>query len=312
MMVQAAALSLMPMHLMLDGRGRIVSAGATLRRLIGQAEEFDSAFRVIGAHADVPTLAGADRVFLETVEPPIQTLRGRSVALPQGGALMNLGFGIGLIDAIKQYGLTDRDFAPSDLAMELLFLHEANSAMTDELSRANLRLEEARSRAEAQAFTDPLTGLFNRRGLDIAFQTVRSGAGPFAVAVLDLDHFKVLNDSHGHAAGDEMLRQVARRLEAVTRSVDVIARSGGDEFILLLPGLTEDDRLLRLGARIVDSIEQPVVIKGAACRVSSSIGFAVSSHDDTGSLSDKIAQADAALYAAKRGGRGQARIAAAA
>lgn len=311
-MVQSAALSLMPMHLMLDGRGRIVSAGTTLRRLIGPAEDFASAFQVIGAHPGLPTLAGADRVFLETVKPPVLTLRGRSVALPHGGALMNLGFGIGLIDAIKHYDLTDRDFAPSDLAMELLFLHEANSAMTDELSRANLRLEEARSRAEAQAFTDPLTGLFNRRGLDIAFQTVRAGTGPFAVAVLDLDHFKVLNDTHGHAAGDEMLRQVARRLQAVTRNVDVIARSGGDEFILLLPGLAEDDRLLRLGERIVDSIEQPVKIEGVCCHVSASIGFAISSHDETETLSDMIAQADAALYAAKRGGRGQARIAAAA
>ena len=307
-----AALSLMPMHLMIDPNGRITSVGATLERMIGPARHFAEIFCALGGDDADIALAGADRVFLQMRAPPAQQLRGRSIALPDGGALMNLGFGIGVIEAIRNFSLTDRDFAPADLAIELLFLHEANSAMTDELSRANLRLDEARSKAEAEAFTDPLTGLFNRRGLELAFQSVRQSDGCFAVAVLDLDHFKTLNDTHGHAAGDEMLRRVAARLHSVTRGVDVIARSGGDEFIMILPGISDRARLLRLGRRMVESIEEPAEIEGAECRISTSVGFAMSSDFEVAALAEMIASADAALYAAKRGGRGQARIAEAA
>lgn len=307
-----AALSLMPMHLMLDREGRIVSAGSTLRRLTGLADRMDAVFDATAA--DLPAMMTAERIFLRLRRPPHLVLRGRAMPTTDGGLLANLGFGIALVEAIRTYGLTDRDFAPADLAMELLFLHEANSAMTDELSRANLRLEEARSKAEAEAFTDPLTGLYNRRGLELGFETLRRGAlstppQHFALAVMDLDHFKALNDSHGHAAGDEMLRQVAARLHAVTREVDTIARNGGDEFILLMPGLSDLSRIRSLGERIVAAIEQPVEIAGASCRISVSIGVAISQHYPSPSLATMLADADVALYRAKRAGRGCTMIA---
>lgn len=309
MTLQSAALALMPMHLLIDGTGCIQSMGTTLARLTGPVRDFTQAFSVAGEGDAAIPCGRVDRVFLQMRAPPGQQLRGRAIPLAQGGVLMNLGFGIGVIEAIRNFDLTDRDFAPADLAIELLFLHEANSAMTAELSRANLRLEEERSKAETEAFTDPLTGLLNRRGLGLSFPSIHQADGAFAVAALDLDHFKALNDTHGHASGDEMLREVAARLRSVTRSVDVVARAGGDEFILLLPGIADRGRLLRLGGRMIDMIEQPARINGTLCRVSASVGFALSSDFRDATLPQMIAAADAALYAAKRGGRGQVRIA---
>lgn len=316
MKLAGAALALMPMHLHVDARGRIVSAGATLRRLLGDASDFASAFEPADAAETLSDMAAADRIFLRprTRKGAGVVLRGRAVALPDGGLVFNLGLGIGLVEAIHRFQLTDLDFSPADLAMEFLFLHEANNAMLAELSRVNLRLETARRQAETEAFTDPLTTLRNRRGLQLSFEALRqrmtrSGAADFALMVLDLDDFKKLNDSHGHAAGDEMLGIIARRLRAATRRTDTIARTGGDEFVLLLPCQTEPEVLAALGRRIVKRISEPVDIAGQTCRISASIGVAISTRYRQIDWPRMQADADAALYAAKRAGRGGVRIA---
>ncbi|WP_134724702.1 GGDEF domain-containing protein [Paracoccus luteus] len=316
--VVAMLCRLMPMHLWLDRVGAIRSAGPTLRKLIGDAADFGTAFEVIGgAGADLSwdATGTADRLFLRLRSAPQVVLRGRGAALPFAtgapgeGALINLGFGIGLGDGVRQFALTDQDFAPAELAMELLFLSQANAAMMAELSRFNLRLEEARMAAEAQALTDPLTGVFNRRGLTIAVEAALLGAGAaggpgFALLHIDLDLFKAVNDTHGHAAGDAVLRAVAARLSAETRLCDSVARMGGDEFVLLLPGLTDADKLLKLARRIIERVEEPVRVAEADCRISASIGAVVSTWYDTLDAQRMQRDADAALYAAKAGGRG--------
>ena len=316
MNLERATLLLMPMHLHVDAAGRVLSAGTTLRRMMGRLSEFDTAFEAVGpvAGARLAQLAEAERIFLRNRADPGQVLRGRAIALADGGLVFNLGLGIGLVDSIRNHDLTDRDFAPSELAMEFLFLHEANNAMMDELAQANLRLEEARRRAEAQAFTDPLTGLSNRRGLQLSFEALRQGGrrampGHFALVVLDLDHFKALNDSRGHAAGDAMLCEVAARLREVTRSCDTIARIGGDEFVLLLPGISDVAALEQLGRRIVRRLEAPARIAGEISRISASLGVAISSRYARIDWRQMEADADAALYRAKREGRGCTRIA---
>lgn len=303
----------MPLHLLVDAHGAIVSAGSTLRAILGRRTQFLDAFEPVG-NAALSDLAQAERVFLRLRDWPEQTLRGRGVPAGEGATLFNLGFGIGVVDAIRRFRLTDRDFVPSELAMEVLFLHEANSALTDELTRANLRLEEARTKAETEAFTDPLTGLFNRRGLELAFTALREDAlrdpaAQFAMIVMDLDRFKALNDSMGHAAGDDMLRTVAGRLRAITRDEDTIARTGGDEFILLLPHCPDQTRAAALGERIIQSIRQPVTISAQHCQMSTSLGIALSADFPTPSWGAMEAAADRALYAAKRAGRGRAVIA---
>ncbi len=316
MNLERAALMLMPMHLHVDAAGRVLSAGSTLQRMVGPVRDFDAAFEAVGpvARASLAQLAAAERVFLRSRTDPGQVLRGRAIALADGGLVFNLGLGIGLVEAIRNHELTDRDFAPSDLAMEFLFLHEANNAMMDELSQANLRLEEARRRAEAQAFTDPLTGLSNRRGLQLSFEALRQGTlhaapGHFALVAMDLDRFKELNDSRGHAVGDAMLCEVAARLRAITRSCDTIARTGGDEFVLLLPGISDPAALEQLGRRIVRRIEAPARIAGGVSRISASLGVAISSRYARIDWSRMESDADAALYRAKREGQGLLRIA---
>lgn len=311
--IASAALALMPMHLLVDPAGQIVSAGSTMRSIIGDQARFDLALEPLQPRA-FKDLDTADHVILRLRDHPEQSLRGRAIRTSGDFTLFNLGFGIGVVEAIRRFDLTDQDFAPNELVMELLFLHEANAAMTEELSRANIRLEEARSKAEAEAFTDPLTGLYNRRGLDIAFAAVRQAAAidssqQFALAVIDLDRFKELNDTRGHAAGDEMLKIVSKRLRNITRDQDTLARIGGDEFVLIVPQLTDPKQLRALGERIIECIETPVDIMGEHCQISASIGATLSTAFHEISWEGMEAAADQALYSAKRGGRGTLKIA---
>jgi len=153
---------------------------------------------------------------------------------------------------------------------------------------------------------DALTGLYNRRAVERDLQRewrrwVRRRER-FAVLVLDLDHFKRINDTLGHPAGDEVLAQVAQRLAAQARDVDVVARIGGEEFLLLLPG-TSRDGALRVGERLLAQLrEQPLNAAGSAHTVTVSIGATqVEAGDaDTAAV---LARADRALYRAKADGR---------
>lgn len=317
--------ALMPMHLRLDSTGAIAGAGSTMRQMLRpQMLHFDDAFfltRPACETTSIATLAMAgktgQRVFLRSRDDAGLTLRGHVILLDQGELLINAGFGIGLADAVRKLALTERDFAPGDLAMELLFLHEANWAVMSELARFNRHLDEAREVAEAQAFTDPLTGLLNWRGLDLGLsaaicddhlaRTQRASSG-FALMHLDLDFFKAVNDELGHAAGDAVLQAVAGVLRGATRANDAVARVGGDEFVLLLAGMTATGPLHQLAKRVIDGIEQPILVDGATCRVSASVGIARSSDYDDIDPKTIQADADAALYASKRAGRGRSTI----
>lgn len=311
---------LLPMHAMVDDEGDFVTCGPTLRKVIGPERRFDAAFEVIGAGEQPPEAFILDkartgeRILLRVKSRRGTTLRGHAVSMGRQGLLLNLSFGIGIIEAIRDYQLTDADFTPTDQVMELLFLHEANRAITAELSRFNMRLFEARETAEAQAFTDPLTGLYNRRGLELALNvalTAHGGQRPddgFGLLHLDLDRFKEVNDRLGHAAGDQMLQHVAEALRSETRQDDNLARIGGDEFVILLAGRQVAERMVALGNRIIARIEQPLVIDGVECSVSASIGATMTDFYPDSELGQMQADADAALYRAKRAGRGCVRL----
>lgn len=319
MNIGVAALDrLMPMHLWLSQAGVIMSAGSTLQksfreqRLLGlpffDLFEVRRPGGVLGTD-DLCRRAG-QRLSVVPLEPVgAQPLRGVALQLPgRDGLLINLSFGIGVIDAVALHQLTDADFAATDLAMELLYLVEAKTAVTDELRQLNLRLQGARDAAEEQALTDTLTGLRNRRGLDLALEDSISHGISFGLMHIDLDYFKSVNDTLGHAAGDYVLREVATALAAETRKGDTVARVGGDEFVLVFVGLTEPEILSRIADRLVERLSVPMQYEGKPCQISASIGITISTDYDAPNSDRMLSDADQALYASKNAGRGQAKL----
>ncbi len=156
---------------------------------------------------------------------------------------------------------------------------------------------------EHQALHDPLTGLPNRLLLgDRLEQSIRAAereGGSFAVLLIDLDRFKDVNDTYGHAAGDALLAQVGPRLRKVLRSVDTIARVGGDEFVVLLPSAGSAEDVGRTAAKILETLEAPFAVEGHASQVSASVGIALYPQHGAEGLA-LLRAADAAMYMAKR------------
>lgn len=186
------------------------------------------------------------------------------------------------------------------------------------------RLRAAASDGARLAVTDGLTGLYNRRYadqyLDDAFARARGASGggapaDLAVLIVDIDHFKSVNDTFGHAMGDAVIREVAQRMREELRGVDLVARFGGEEFVAALP---ESDAMEAMEAaeRLRIAIEKTPFARpdalgpGPALRATASIGVAALSEADAAPAA-LLSRADAALYAAKRGGRNQTRLASA-
>jgi diguanylate cyclase (GGDEF)-like protein len=304
--------ALCPMHLVLSGDATVLHAGATLRKLRPARDLAGLAFldlfevqrpRGMASLADLRAAAGT-KLHLQFRDPPQTGLKG--VLVPWGaGAVVNLSFGISILDAVRDYALTSADFAATDMTIEMLYLVEAKSAAMEASRKLNQRLQGAKIAAEEQAFTDTLTGLKNRRALEHVLDRLAAGGTPFALMHLDLDFFKAVNDTLGHAAGDHVLQQVARILVDETREQDTVARVGGDEFVLILNGLTDIARLDRIATRIIARLEEPMIYDDTPCRISGSIGTSLSTYYADPRPDRMMADADLALYASKRQGRAQ-------
>lgn len=146
---------------------------------------------------------------------------------------------------------------------------------------------------------DPLTELPNRRVFEqsVTDALAKDRSACFALMMIDLDHFKQINDRFGHAAGDEILRVSARRLHGLLRSIDMPARLGGDEFAALLPGL-DRAAAIRLGQRIEDELGEPIVCNGQVLQVGISVGIAIAPQDGI-AASELLRMATAEMYAEK-------------
>ena len=162
-------------------------------------------------------------------------------------------------------------------------------------------------RLAADARQDALTGVANRIALFEALHVKLTSGREVAALYIDLDGFKSVNDDHGHAVGDEVLRTVAARLCGAVRIGDIVARVGGDEFVVVSDTLEDNDEALKLGSRIRDVLALPIAFAATQVEVGASVGIAfVSSADrDPDTL---LSDADRALYQAKRTGRGRVEL----
>lgn len=303
---------LMPMHLILAHNGEILECGPTVAKLFTQRDligaSFFDCFDVsrpynIASVADMLASNGA-KLHLAIRNTHHTTLKAVGVPLEGGdGMLLDISFGISVVDAIRTYDLTIADFAATDLAVEMLYLIEAKSAAMTESRKLNTRLQGAKVAAEEQADTDTLTGLKNRRAMDNVLSRFIEADTKFGLMQVDLDFFKTVNDTLGHAAGDCVLLEVARILMEETRKDDLVARVGGDEFVLLFHGLTDLKKLNDIAYRIIARLELPIVFKDKQCLISASIGTTVSDYYPEPNVDEMLSDADLALYASKNKGR---------
>ena len=307
---------LMPMHLWAGPDGRVVQAGPTLSKMVRRGDlagrpifdilDIRRPARIAGV-SGLMAVAG-QRLGLTLRSAPHLPLRGALSPLPGGaGVILDISLGLSFAQAVAEFGLTLNDFSPCDQTVDLLYLHEANSATMALSRQLSHRLEAARAEAQAQALTDPLTGLANRRAMDTAIaRCLDEPMADFGLLHLDLDLFKQVNDSLGHAAGDAVLERVGTILRDQLRHTDIAGRVGGDEFLVLLRDGIAPPELEQVAARLIAAIEQPVPFEGRLCHVSASVGLVASTdYPDRPGLRRLLADVDAALYLAKRAGRGR-------
>ncbi|AXK72758.1 diguanylate cyclase [Lysobacter sp. TY2-98] len=185
-------------------------------------------------------------------------------------------------------------------------LQRAHEDLEAKVAERTLELERLMAMLESQARQDPLTDLPNRRGLmerlprSLDRSTRHDGA--IAVMFVDLDRFKHVNDTLGHDAGDELLRECARRLVSAVRKTDIVARLGGDEFVIVLENVRDPEtHARRVAEKVREALAEPVDVGTAKVRVSASIGVVIQA-DGTITAEDLISRADRRMYAAKHAG----------
>ena len=178
---------------------------------------------------------------------------------------------------------------------------------THSLQRATEELVERQAENEYQALHDSLTGLPNRllfqQRLSDAIDEAEGSGGSIAVMLMDLDHFKEVNDTLGHHFGDQLLKEIGPRLSTVLREHDIMARLGGDEFGILLPELPEESVAIRIAERLLEELARPVTVEGLALDVSGSLGIAIYP-DQSRDAESLLRRADVAMYSAKEAGGG--------
>lgn len=183
-------------------------------------------------------------------------------------------------------------------------LNASNLALTNEMKKS----QDARDKIEYLAYHDYLTGLPNKMMLsEFLKQAIRNAERNgklVAVMFMDLDNFKMINDTMGHSAGDQMLRQVAERLSSTVRKNDIVARIGGDEFIIMLEGMNDTGGIAKVADKIITSFSQPFTSKEDGIFLTTSIGIAVFPEDGD-DVEKLIKNADIAMYKAKEKGKSQ-------
>ncbi len=187
------------------------------------------------------------------------------------------------------------------MALDMFDTRTALAQLRAELSGTQAREQQARHQAQH----DGLTQLPNRDHFGTRLQQALSNPQALAVMFIDLDGFKQINDAHGHAVGDELLKIVSARLAQSVRSSDLVARLGGDEFACLVAGLSNHEQLSHFARKLFDHVAEPIQIGPLRLSMRPSIGIAMRQAPDT-SAATLLSQADTAMYLAKREKTGHA------
>jgi diguanylate cyclase (GGDEF)-like protein len=223
-----------------------------------------------------------------------------------------------ITDALSRLAAGERDITVpererQDEIGEMAKAFEVFRSNANALEEAHAATREAQEQAQSLARHDALTGLPNRRifnaELENATSHSRSGLQAYSVLMIDLDRFKPVNDLQGHAVGDLVLCEVARRLRSVVRKGDVVARLGGDEFAIIaeVEQQSYPDMIIRLAGRVINVVREPILVGDSRIEIDASIGIATSPTDGVDS-EGLLRAADIAMYRAKRDGRGTFRF----
>lgn len=306
----------MPMYVLVGSDGIIRDAGPMLRKVLKGTRFIGHSFMSLfefhrpqgfGDFNQIETLFNA-KVVVNTRCNRLRKMACLIAPLPDGeGILINLNLGVGLEQIVVDQKLVATDFAPTDVSIDLLYMIEMQKAVLGAAQGLNHQLHGAKIEAEEMAITDPLTGLGNRRALMRFVRRLMSRdlSKSFAVILMDLDHFKAVNDNFGHAAGDHVLKTVANRLRSETRPLDMVARLGGDEFVMVLPNFGNVKTLESFFNRIIRKISEPIQFNKDTCNIGISLGAIVTNGDDFDSIDQILSVSDTALYESKNQGRGR-------
>jgi diguanylate cyclase (GGDEF)-like protein/PAS domain S-box-containing protein len=266
----------------------------------------------------VEAILTADAVgHVESVNPAAEVLFGWTEAEIVGRPIAVVVPGLQLSG--EHDGLDDLHWGPNERMMEAIRKDEQRLPVDVSMSSTTIGGREMftliardatlrklyEDQLEHQATHDPLTGLANRTLFDellvrAAYRADRSGR-PVAVLYLDLDGFKDVNDVFGHPSGDRVLSETSRRLEAVVRPGDMVARMGGDEFVVLCEHLSEPSDAETIATRIVQAVGKPIPLAAGVATVTASVGIALGEPGET--AASLIGRADEAMYRMKQGGK---------
>lgn len=178
--------------------------------------------------------------------------------------------------------------------------------------RAGQRVIDLQQQLLSQASHDPLTGVWNRRAileiLQAEMARARRASTPLAVVMIDLDHFKRVNDTYGHLTGDDVLREAVQRMAASVRTYDSVGRYGGEEFLIILPGCSMNAAPKQAERLRVSIGAQPIQTREGGIAVTVSVGIAVGARLPQANGDSLLAAADSAMYAAKAAGRNRVEL----
>lgn len=254
----------------------------------------------VGGPVDGIWMAYYALVAVAALHPGARRLSSRSVVVEKGISTARLAVMCGIV-LVGPLVLVNTRSGTAFVAAASFF---AFVLVMTRMMGLNRRLMSVSVELQERASTDLLTGLANRTEFHDRLQLALAPldqAGEVAVLLLDLDDFKDVNDTHGHAAGDALLEVAAQRLRQVVRSEDLVARLGGDEFAMLFRGPEAVAHALTVGKRAVDAFAEPVEVNGTSVHVGASVGLATSC--DGGDLDRVMREADVAMYTAKRLGK---------